>query len=95
MPKFLSNLLKDKAIIIGGGIAGLLAARVLSSYFRPVLIIEKDSYPEKALPRNGVPQSHHIHILLIRGKQILSEFFPNLEANLISKGAHKATFLQM
>lgn len=93
MPKFLSNLLKEKTIIIGGGIAALLAAKVLSSYFRQVLIIEKDSYSEKALPRNGVPQSHHIHILLIKGKQILSEFFPNLEANLISKGAHKIDLL--
>jgi flavin-dependent dehydrogenase len=85
--------LKEKAIIIGGGIAGLLAARVLSTYFKQVLIIEKDRYPEKAVPRNGVPQSHHIHILLMRGKQILDELFPNLEANLISRGANKVDLL--
>jgi flavin-dependent dehydrogenase len=88
-----ADLLEGKAIIIGGGIAGLLAARVLSSHFKQVIVLEKDVYPEKALPRNGIPQSHHIHILLMKGKQILTELFPDLESVLISKGAHKVDLL--
>ncbi len=67
-----ADLLEWKAIIIGGGIAGLLAARALSSHFEQVIVLEKDMYPEKAVPRNGIPQSHHIHILLTKGKQILT-----------------------
>ena len=88
-----ADLLEGKAIIIGGGIAGLLAARVLSSHFKQVIVLEKDVYPEKALPRNGIPQSHHTHILLMKGKQILTELFPDLESVLISKGAHKVDLL--
>ncbi len=75
------------------GVAGLLAARVLSSHFEQVIVLEKDVYPEKAMPRNGIPQSHHIHILLMKGKQIFTELFPNLESVLISKGAHKVDLL--
>jgi flavin-dependent dehydrogenase len=37
---------EDKAVVIGGGIAGLLASRVLSEHFAQVVIIEKDHYPE-------------------------------------------------
>ena len=88
-----ADLLEGTAIIIGGGIAGLLAARVLSSHFNQVIVLEKDVYPEKALPRNGIPQSHHTHILLMKGKQILTELFPDLESVLISKGAHKVDLL--
>ena len=36
---------EDKSIVIGGGIAGLLASRVLSEHFANVVLIEKDHYP--------------------------------------------------
>ncbi|MED4205506.1 hypothetical protein [Neobacillus mesonae] len=45
MPKF------QKAIIIGGGIAGKLAARVLSDFFQEVIILERDSKTEEPVPR--------------------------------------------
>ena len=38
---------------------------------------------------NGTPQSNHIHFLLMKGKQILTELFPGLESKLIENGAHK------
>ncbi len=49
---------EDKAIVIGGGIAGLLASRVLSEHFAHVVIREKDNYPEDIGPRNGTPQAN-------------------------------------
>ncbi len=76
------------AIIIGGGIAGLLAARTLCGHFKDIIIIEKDKYPSQDGPRNGTPQSNHIHVLLIKGKEILLRLFPDLERNLVAKGAH-------
>ncbi|MGB7954607.1 MAG: hypothetical protein WCF23_11560 [Candidatus Nitrosopolaris sp.] len=84
---------EDKAVVIGGGIAGLLASRVLSEHFAQVLIIEKDHYPEDIGPRNGTPQANHVHVLLMKGKQILTDLFPNLERNLLDKGAHKIDLL--
>jgi flavin-dependent dehydrogenase len=76
------------AVIIGGGIAGLLAARVLCEQFKQVIVIEKDNYPSHAGPRNGTPQSNHIHVLLIKGKEILLKLFPRIEGKLVAKGAH-------
>jgi len=46
---------EEKSIVIGSGIAGLLASRVLSDHFANVVLIEKDHYPENAGPRNGTP----------------------------------------
>jgi flavin-dependent dehydrogenase len=84
---------EGKSIVIGGGIAGLLASRVLSEHFANVLLIERDHYPESAGPRNGTPQANHVHVLLMKGKQLLMDLFPNLERNLLDKGAHKIDLL--
>ena len=83
----------DKAVVIGGSIAGLLTARVLSEYFQEVIIIEKDKYENDKSIRKGTPQANHIHILLVKGKEILLNFFPDLEKELVKKGANKIDFL--
>jgi flavin-dependent dehydrogenase len=78
----------SQAIVIGGGIAGLLAARVLSSYFQQVTVIERDQFPDTPKPRKGVPQSFHPHVLLVKGQNILQGLFPNLTTELKGKGAY-------
>ncbi len=75
------------AIIIGGSLAGLLAGRVLAKHFDRVTIVERDFFPEKPVPRAGIPQSGHLHILLNRGKIILEQLFPGLQNELIAAGA--------
>lgn len=75
------------AIVIGGSIAGLLAARILSDRFDQVTIIESDSFPTQPQWRQGVPQSHHAHILLTKGWQILEPLFPGLQDELATAGA--------
>ena len=75
------------AIVIGGSITGLLAGRVLSDYFQQVTIIERDHYPTQPAPRDGVPQSRFLHVLLQRGQTILEELFPDLSAELMAQGA--------
>jgi 2-polyprenyl-6-methoxyphenol hydroxylase-like FAD-dependent oxidoreductase len=74
-------------LVIGSGIAGLLAARVLLNHFASVTVIERDSLPEKPGARRGVPQTVHSHGLLKRGSNILEQLFPGLEAELITAGA--------
>jgi 2-polyprenyl-6-methoxyphenol hydroxylase-like FAD-dependent oxidoreductase len=76
-----------KAIVIGGSIAGLLVARILSDRFEQVTIIESDSFPTQPQWRPGVPQSHHAHILLSKGWQILEPLFPGLQDELAQAGA--------
>ena len=59
-------------------IAGLLAARVLADHFDQVTIIERDRFPEKPVPRPGVPQSYQLHVLLSQGQRIIEQLFPGL-----------------
>ena len=77
----------DHAIMIGGSMAGLLAARVLSEHFAQVTIIERDSLNDDIEPRKGVPQGRHVHALLAGGAKILDAYFPDLFAALARDGA--------
>src|SRR5436305_7293634 len=77
----------DTALVIGGGFAGMLAARVLADFFDKVIICEKDILANDSLPRRGVPQGPHIHGPMLGAIQILSELFPALPAALGAGGA--------
>ena len=76
-----------RAVVIGGSLAGLLAARVLADRFDEVVLVERDTYPDEPEPRKGVPQSRHLHILLVRGQRLLEALFPGLMAELREAGA--------
>ena len=78
---------KDHAIVIGGGIAGLLAARVLAEHFGRVTLVERDTLPAGTGYRKGIPQSRHQHIFLPRGRQIVERLFPGFADALVSSGA--------
>src|SRR5690348_14529085 len=75
------------AIVIGGSMAGLLVARVLSEHFERVTIIERDQLIDDTEPRKGVPQGRHVHGLLAGGAAVLREYFPDLPAVLVRDGA--------
>ncbi|MBW4534806.1 MAG: hypothetical protein KME09_12805 [Pleurocapsa minor HA4230-MV1] len=81
------KLLGEKAIVIGGSIAGLLSARVLADYFQQVLILERDRLPETPEARRGVPQSVQPHVLFTKGYRILGELLPDVAEQLQSNGA--------
>mgnify|MGYP001800307808 FL=1 len=40
-----SSILGLRAVVIGGSIAGLLTARILSNYYERVTILERDCFP--------------------------------------------------
>jgi 2-polyprenyl-6-methoxyphenol hydroxylase-like FAD-dependent oxidoreductase len=67
--------------VIGGSVAGLLTARVLSDHFEQVTVLDRDQITDDTEYRNGVPQGRHLHVLLMRGRQILDELFPGLESD--------------
>ncbi len=80
----------DRAVVIGGSIAGLLAARVLADYFTEVIVVERDRLPPEPTSRQGVPQSNQPHILLTKGYRILLDLFGNnFSAELLQQGALK------
>jgi 2-polyprenyl-6-methoxyphenol hydroxylase-like FAD-dependent oxidoreductase len=77
----------DHAVVLGGSIAGLLAARVLADAYAGVTVIERDALSPSYAVRHGVPQGRHAHFLLARGAQVLDELFPDMTAQLRADGA--------
>ena len=83
----------NHAVVIGGSIAGLMAARVLSDYFSQVTILERDHLPDPPASRAGVPQDRHVHVLLQRGAMIAGRLFPTIEETLQAAGAHRVDLI--
>lgn len=82
------------AVVVGGSIAGLLAARALAEVCARVTVVERDQYPQEPGFRAGTPQSRHVHVLLARGHHILEELFPGITADLEARGAIHADMLR-
>src|SRR3954466_4654590 len=75
------------AVVLGAGIAGLLAARVLADSHRTVTVLERDVLAGHLEPRTGVPQGRHLHNFLARGTQILGDLFPGILNEMAAAGA--------
>lgn len=82
-----SDRFKNQVIVIGGSIAGMLAARVLADSFENITIIETDKLPDHAFIRKGVAQSVQPHVLFTKGYRILEELFPGIGTSLSAAGA--------
>jgi 2-polyprenyl-6-methoxyphenol hydroxylase-like FAD-dependent oxidoreductase len=81
-------------VVIGAGIGGLLAARVLSELYDQVTVVERDALPAEGEFRSGVPQGRHIHGLLARGGQILDRLFPGFLDGLAAQGVPTGDVLE-
>jgi 2-polyprenyl-6-methoxyphenol hydroxylase-like FAD-dependent oxidoreductase len=76
-----------QAVVVGAGMAGLIAARSLADFFEHVIVLENDELPNEATHRPGTPQSRQVHVLLAGGLRALSRLFPGLEDSLSQAGA--------
>ncbi|MDV2995763.1 MAG: putative epoxidase LasC [Chroococcidiopsis sp. SAG 2025] len=85
---------QDRAVVIGGSIAGMLAARVLADDFATVAIADTDMLPSQPQARKGVPQSVQPHVLFAKGYRILEELFPGIGAELSAAGALSIDWLR-
>ena len=72
------EMVVDTACVLGGGLAGLLAARVLAEHAGRVVVIERDPANDDSRPRNGVPQGRHVHTLLPGGLRWMERWLPGL-----------------
>lgn len=81
------NRLGEHAVVLGAGMAGLLAARVLSEFYDSVSVVERDRLPDYPCHRRGIPQGRHLHNFYSRGLQVLEELFPGLLEDLSRAGA--------
>jgi 2-polyprenyl-6-methoxyphenol hydroxylase-like FAD-dependent oxidoreductase len=78
---------RREAVVVGGSMAGMLAARVLSDHFDDVTLLERDRFPETPTARKGLPQGRHVHVLLGRGREVLEKLLPGLTDELVQAGA--------
>ena len=74
------------AVVIGGSLAGLCAARVLADHFEQVTVLDRDRFPTDAQHRKGVPQSRHPHAMLDAGRRQLERLFPGFDRTVLERG---------
>jgi 2-polyprenyl-6-methoxyphenol hydroxylase-like FAD-dependent oxidoreductase len=101
LPPTGQRVLFRQAVVLGGSVAGLMAARVLSDHADQVLIIERDDLaalnasdeqiaadPAAVVgPRPGVPQGSQVHALLPSGQIQLERWFPGFSDAAMAAGA--------
>lgn len=75
------------AVVLGASMAGLTHAVALADRFDRVTIVERDRLPSDAVPRAGVPQGRHVHLLLPGGLQRLEALLPGVSGALVNAGA--------
>lgn len=81
-----SGRVGSHAVVLGAGIAGLCAARVLSDCFDEVTVVDRDRMPEDPVKRDGTPQAGQPHALLEAGRATLEDFFPGFGEDLLANG---------
>jgi 2-polyprenyl-6-methoxyphenol hydroxylase-like FAD-dependent oxidoreductase len=75
------------ALVLGAGMGGLAAAKVLSNHFNQVTVLERDALDDSFNTRRGVPQGGHAHALLAKGLERYEAMFPGLTGDLEAAGA--------
>ena len=80
---------RNLAVVIGASISGLMAARALSNHFAKVIVLERDSLADDEHPRKGVPQAHHVHVLLTSGLETLEHYFPGIVDEMLRDGVDR------
>lgn len=71
------------AVVCGAGVAGLLAARVLSDHVDDVVIVERERLSEEPRPPRDVPQSPPSSGVV----RIVDDLFPGFVGAMVARGA--------
>jgi len=74
-------------VVVGAGMAGLLAAAALARVGRTVTVLDRDDLPDGPAARPGVPQGRQPHLLLRRGLDAIEELLPGFGDDLRAAGA--------
>lgn len=88
----MGNEAKTRAVVLGGSIAGLFAARVLSDAYDEVVVVDRDALVAVTGPRRSRPQGRHINAMHARGRVVMEELFPGITDELIADGCPSGDF---
>ncbi|MEU6868637.1 pyridine nucleotide-disulfide oxidoreductase [Streptomyces sp. NPDC046876] len=91
-------------LVLGAGLAGLLAAAALAPYADDVLVVERDAPDPASVPdparapapaggtraaRRGLPQARHAHMLWSGGADAIEALLPGTTAAWLGAGANR------
>ena len=85
----MTKKLGEHAVVIGGSLAGMMSAAVLSDYFERVTIFERDAIENGPVLHKSVPQGNHVHALLLGGQDVMSSLYPGFTQELEQLGANQ------
>lgn len=80
-------LLGRRAVIVGGSLAGMLAARAVAPHFEEVIVVERAVLDGEPAPRMSAPQSFHLHVLLKGGENAMEALVPGFRAAIEASGS--------
>ncbi|MEU2716807.1 FAD-dependent monooxygenase [Streptomyces sp. NPDC007205] len=85
-----------RAVVIGAGLAGMLAAAALSASVEEVIVLERDDLPDGPEHRRGLPQGRHAHLLMAGGLAAMDDLVPGtrLREQLLAAGAREVALGQ-
>nr|BBA84066.1 FAD-binding monooxygenase [Streptomyces lavendulae] len=93
MTDTVENADRERVIVLGASMTGLLAAHVLADRYADVVVIDRDDLQGDDCgrahnePRRGVPHGGHLHNLLAAGLLALEDLLPGMTEELVSGGA--------
>jgi 2-polyprenyl-6-methoxyphenol hydroxylase-like FAD-dependent oxidoreductase len=74
-------------VVLGGSLAGLLAAAAVAPYADRVRVLDRDDLSsELVAPRRGTPQAGHSHALLMGGTAAFDELVPGFSQDVVERG---------
>ncbi len=76
--------ISTRAVVLGGSIAGLFAARVLADVYDEVVVVDRDELVGVETPRRSRPQGKHINAMHVRGRVVMEQLFPGITEELIA-----------
>ncbi|MDN0194424.1 FAD-dependent monooxygenase [Streptomyces sp. S.PNR 29] len=80
-----------RAVVIGAGLAGMLAAAALSTAVDEVIVLDRDDLPDGPEHRRGLPQGRHAHLLMAGGLDAMEDLVPgvSMREHLLAAGARE------
>ncbi|MFF8960668.1 FAD-dependent monooxygenase [Streptomyces sp. NPDC014894] len=78
-----------RAVVIGGGLAGTLAAAALDGLADEITVVERDTLPAGPEPRTSLPQARHAHLLWSGGARACEELLPGVTGRWLAAGARR------
>ncbi|MFD8733889.1 FAD-dependent oxidoreductase [Streptomyces sp. NPDC059618] len=81
----------SRAVVIGAGLGGVMAAAALSPAVDEVVVLDRDELPDGPEHRRGLPQGRHAHLLMPGGLDAMEELIPKagVRERLLAAGAHE------